>query len=77
LIYRIHFLSHTANGRAPHAQDLAFVLDNTDLLPGMVGGGSGDVATTQPPATMLTAMLIAFARTGNPNPSGIAALAGL
>jgi para-nitrobenzyl esterase len=61
------FLSPTANGRAPHTGNLAFVFDNMELLPGTVGAAPRDLAAAQPPATTMIGMLIAFARTGNPN----------
>ncbi len=66
-VYQMDFGSPTADGHAPHTEDLAFVFDNLKLSPGMVGDSAAELAAAQPLATMMSSMLIAFARTGNPN----------
>lgn len=70
-VYQFDFGVPTANGRAPHTVDLAFVFDNVDLSPGMVGESEKDEEAAQPLATMMSGMLIAFARTGDPNFAGM------
>ena len=63
----MNFGTPTADGRAPHTVDLAFMFDNVRLSPGMVGGREQDIVAAQPLATMMSQMLIMFARTGDPN----------
>lgn len=70
-VYQMDFGTPTADGRAPHTEDLAFVFDNLKLAPGMVGDSTEEMAAAQPLATMMSSMLIAFARTGNPNYAGM------
>jgi para-nitrobenzyl esterase len=50
-----------------HTIDLPFVFDNVALAPGMCGASAEEQAAAQPLATQMSEMLIAFARTGNPN----------
>jgi para-nitrobenzyl esterase len=52
---------------ALHTIDLPFVFDNVALAPGMCGASAEEQAAAQPLATRMSEMLIAFARTGNPN----------
>jgi para-nitrobenzyl esterase len=63
-VYRIDYPSPTADGRAPHTEDLAFVFDNARLSPGMVGGSEAEIAAAQPLADRMSADLVVFARTG-------------
>jgi para-nitrobenzyl esterase len=70
-VYQIDFGSPTADGRAPHTIDLAFVFDNVELSPGMVGGSEKDIEAAQPLATMMSSMLIQYAKTGDPNIPGM------
>jgi len=53
--------------RSPHAIEMAFVFDNTDKTAGMNGTGA-DLA---PLAEKVSSAWAAFARTGNPNASGL------
>ncbi|HXX44514.1 MAG TPA: carboxylesterase/lipase family protein [Candidatus Acidoferrales bacterium] len=53
--------------RSPHGMELAFVFDNTDKTTGMNGTGA-DLA---PLAEKVSSAWAAFARTGNPNASGL------
>jgi len=66
-VYQMDFGSPTADGRAPHTEDLAFMFDNVALSPGMVGAGEKDMAAAQPLATMMSSMLIQYGKTGDPN----------
>ena len=66
-VYQMNFGTPTADGRAPHTVDLAFMFDNVKLSPGMVGGRDQDIVAAQPLATTMSQMLIMFARTGDPN----------
>jgi para-nitrobenzyl esterase len=50
-----------------HTIDLPFVFDNVALAPGMCGASAEEQAAAQPLATRMSEMLIAFARTGDPN----------
>jgi para-nitrobenzyl esterase len=53
--------------RSPHGIELAFVFDNTDKTTGMNGTG----ADLQPLAEKMSSAWAAFARTGNPDASGL------
>ena len=55
------------NAIAENAADLPFVFDNVALAPGMCGASVEEQAAAQPLATRMSEMLIAFARTGDPN----------
>jgi para-nitrobenzyl esterase len=70
-VYQMDFGSPTADGRAPHTLDLAFVFDNLAVSPGMVGDEPAQIRAAQPLAAQMAGMLIAFARTGDPNFKGI------
>jgi para-nitrobenzyl esterase len=66
-VYQMDYPSPTADGRAPHTIDIAFVFDNLALSPGMVGDTDADLKRAQPLATMMSEALIRFAATGDPN----------
>ena len=66
-VYQFDFGVPTSDGRPPHTVDLAFIFDNVALSPGMVGAKEKDQSAAQPLATMMSEMLIQFARTGDPN----------
>jgi para-nitrobenzyl esterase len=70
-VYQMDYGTPTSDGRAPHTIDLAFVFDNVELSPGMVGPTEKDMAAAQPLATMMSSMLIQFAKTGDPNTKGM------
>ena len=53
--------------KSPHAIELAFVFDNIDKAPGMLGTGSD----LQPLADKVSSAWTAYARTGNPNCKGL------
>lgn len=68
-VYQMDWKSPIDGGKwgAPHTLDLAFFFDNLALSPGMVGASEEEVKAAQPLADTMSEMLIAFARTGNPN----------
>ena len=70
-VYQMDYPSPTADGRAPHTIDIAFVFDNLALSPGMVGGSEADIQAAQPLATMMSEALIRYAATGDPNGGGM------
>lgn len=72
-VYEMDWRSPGAGGRygAPHTVDIPFFFDNLAAAPGMVGGGAEDVSNAQPLATTMSETLIAYARTGDPNHSGL------
>lgn len=72
-IYEMDWPSPVAGGRigAPHTVDIPFVFDNLAVAPGMIGSTAQDISNAQPLASMMSATLIAFARSGNPNHAGL------
>ncbi len=66
-VYQFDFPSPTADGRAPHTIDIAFVFDNLRLSPGVAGDSAADLKAAQPLATLISNMLVHFATTGDPN----------
>jgi para-nitrobenzyl esterase len=66
-VYRIDWKVPFAGHWSLHTIDLPFVFDNVALAPGMCGASAEEQAAAQPLATRMSEMLIAFARTGNPN----------
>jgi len=66
-VYRMDWKVPFPGHWAIHTIDLPFVFDNVALAPGMCGASAEEQAAAQPLATRMSEMLIAFARTGNPN----------
>jgi para-nitrobenzyl esterase len=66
-VYRMDWKVPLPGHWALHTIDLPFVFDNVALAPGMCGASAEEQAAAQPLATRMSEMLIAFARTGNPN----------
>jgi para-nitrobenzyl esterase len=66
-VYRIDWKVPFPGHWALHTIDLPFVFDNVALAPGMCGASAEEQAVAQPLATRMSEMLIAFARTGDPN----------
>jgi para-nitrobenzyl esterase len=66
-VYQMDFGVPTSDGRAPHTVDIAFMFDNLELSPGVVGASEKDLAAAQPLATLMSEMLIQYAKTGDPN----------
>jgi len=65
--WKVPFAGGGGQNWALHTIDLPFVFDNVALAPGMCGASAEEQAAAQPLATQMSEMLIAFARTGNPN----------
>jgi para-nitrobenzyl esterase len=72
-VYEVDWPSPIAGGRfgAPHTVDIPFFFDNLAVAPGMVGASPEDVERAQPLATAMSESLIAYAKTGDPNHSGL------
>jgi para-nitrobenzyl esterase len=66
-VYQMDFASPTADGRSPHTEDIAFFFDNLELAPGVAGDSDTDLQSAQPLATLMSRMLIQYAKTGDPN----------
>ncbi len=66
-VYRIDWKVPFPGHWSLHTIDLPFLFDNVALAPGMCGASAEEQAAAQPLATRMSEMLIAFARTGNPN----------
>ena len=66
-VYQMDFGVPPSDGRAPHTVDIAFMFDNLELSPGVVGGSEKQIAAAQPLATVMSEMLIQYAKTGDPN----------
>jgi para-nitrobenzyl esterase len=66
-VYRIDWKVPFPGHWSLHTIDLPFVFDNVALAPGMCGASAEEQAAAQPLATRMSEMLIAFARTGDPN----------
>ena len=70
-VYRIDWKTPFPGNWALHTIDLPFVFDNVALAPGMCGTSAEEQAAAQPLATRMSEMLIAFAKTGDPNCNAI------
>jgi para-nitrobenzyl esterase len=66
-VYRMDWKVPFSGHWSLHTIDLPFIFDNVALAPGMCGARAEEQAAAQPLATQMSEMLIAFARTGNPN----------
>jgi len=66
-VYRMDWKAPFPGHWSLHTIDLPFVFDNVALAPGMCGASAEEQAAAQPLATRMSEMLIAFARTGDPN----------
>jgi para-nitrobenzyl esterase len=68
-LYRFNWRSPVRGGklRSMHCMELPFVFDHPDLIGFMTGAGEERYAL----ATQMSSAWVAFARTGNPNHSGI------
>jgi para-nitrobenzyl esterase len=66
-VYRMDWKTPFPGHWSLHTIDLPFVFDNVALAPGMCGASAEEQAAAQPLATRMSEMLIAFARTGDPN----------
>ncbi len=72
-VYEMDWRSPVGGGRfgALHTVDIPFFFDNLRVAPGMVGEGPETIAAAQPLADSMSATLIAFAHTGDPNRKGL------
>jgi para-nitrobenzyl esterase len=66
-VYRIDWKVPFPGHWSLHTIDLPFLFDNVALAPGMCGASAEEQAAAQPLATRMSEMLIAFARSGDPN----------
>lgn len=68
-VYELDWFSPLEGGkwRAPHTLDIPLFFDNTAFTPNMTGDG----AEARAVAAQMSATLLAFAATGNPNHSGL------
>src|ERR1043165_7095027 len=68
-VYRFQWYSPVSGGRlrAMHCMDIPFVFDNLDNSQSITGGGADRRAL----ADAMTRAWVAFARSGNPNHSGL------
>jgi len=66
-VYRIDWQVPFAGHWSLHTIDLPFLFDNVALAPGMCGASAEEQVAAQPLATRMSEMLIAFAKTGDPN----------
>ena len=71
-MYRFQWYSPVSGGRlrAMHCMDIPFAFDNVDNSESIVGSG----ADRQPLADRMSRAWVAFARSGDPNHAGVAAL---
>ena len=67
-VYQLNWKSGVDGGKwgAPHTLDLPLAFDTCAASPGMVGASDADQARAQRMSDVVSAMYIAFARTGNP-----------
>jgi para-nitrobenzyl esterase len=70
-VYRMDWKTPFPGNWSQHTIDLPFVFDNVALAPGMCGASAEEQTAAQPLATRMSEMLIAFARTGDPNCRGV------
>ncbi len=64
-VYQMNF--EGANGRAMHTIDIPFMFDNIAMAEGQIGTDPQHVADANALAAVMSGMLIAYGRTGNPN----------
>jgi para-nitrobenzyl esterase len=64
-VYQMNFQG--ANGRAMHTIDIPFMFDNIAMASGQIGTDSQHVADANALAAVMSGMLCAYGRTGNPN----------
>lgn len=64
-VYQMNFKG--INGRAQHTIDIPFMFDNVSTVPQQLGTTPEQLAEAQPLATIMSGMLVQYAKTGNPN----------
>jgi para-nitrobenzyl esterase len=70
-VYQMNWHRDTPGARAVHTIDIPFMFDNLDAAPGQTGTTPEERAAAQPLADAMSAMLIHYAATGNPNHPGL------
>jgi para-nitrobenzyl esterase len=68
-VYQMNFPG--ANGKARHTIDIPFMFDNIAIAEVQVGSSPDQLAAANTLAATMSAMLIHYARTGNPNCAGL------
>lgn len=68
-VYQMDFAG--ANGKAMHTIDIPFMFDNIAMAEVQVGSSPAQLASANALAATMSAMLIHYARTGNPNHAGL------
>jgi para-nitrobenzyl esterase len=68
-VYQMNFQG--AGGKAMHTIDIPFMFDNIAMAEGQIGPAPGQLAAANALAATMSQMLIAYARTGNPNFAGL------
>ena len=68
-VYQMNFPG--ANGKAMHTIDIPFMFDNIAMARAQIGAAPEQLATANALAATMSRMLIAYARTGNPNFAGL------
>lgn len=70
-VYQMNWHRDAPGARAMHTIDIPFMFDNLDAAPGQVGSSPEELAAAQPLADTMSAMLIRYAASGNPNHPGL------
>jgi para-nitrobenzyl esterase len=68
-VYQMNFQG--AGGKAMHTIDIPFMFDNIAMAQGQIGSAPEQLAAAHALAATMSRMLIAYARTGNPNFAGL------
>jgi para-nitrobenzyl esterase len=68
-VYQMNFAG--ANGKAMHTIDIPFMFDNIAMAEAQIGTAPEQLAAANALAATMSEMLIAYARTGNPNFPGL------
>jgi para-nitrobenzyl esterase len=72
-VYQMNWHRNAPGARAMHTIDIPFMFDNLSAAPGQIGTTPEELAAAQPLADTMSAMLIHYAATGNPNHPGLPA----
>jgi len=70
-VYQMNWHRNAPGARAMHTIDIPFMFDNLAASPGQIGATAEELAAAQPLADAMSAMLIAYGATGNPNHPGL------
>jgi para-nitrobenzyl esterase len=72
-VYQMNWRRNAPGARAMHTIDIPFMFDNLAAAPAQIGSSPEEIAAAQPLADTMSAMLIRYAATGNPNHPGLPA----